>query len=433
VPKPVFPGSTRSGAMSWGPAGSTCKAGSVSDPRRFVIVGASLAGAKAAETLRKEGFEGSVALVGEEAQRPYERPPLSKEYLRGEAGPEKLYVHADGFYEAQGIDLRLSSSATALDAAQRIVTLASGERLGYDSLLLCTGARPRRLALPGAGLPGVYYLRDMESSATLREAIKAARRAVIVGAGWVGCEVAASARYLGAEVAVVETAQLPLHKVLGPEMGQFYRDVHRDHGVEMYLGVSPDAVVGSDAAEGVRLADGRTVAGDIVIVGIGAQPRAELAEQAGLETGNGVLTDEYLETSRPGVFAAGDVANSYHPLFGERVRLEHWSAARNQGPAAARNMLGRHEPYTRVPYFYSDQYDVGMEYSGHAPSWDEVIVRGDLEGRQFVAFWVKDGRVAAGMNVNIWDVSGQISELVASRRVVDTKKLADPDVSLASV
>jgi 3-phenylpropionate/trans-cinnamate dioxygenase ferredoxin reductase subunit len=405
----------------------------MSDPRRFVIVGASLAGAKAAETLRKEGFEGSVALVGEEPERPYERPPLSKEYLRGEAGPEKLYVHAEGFYEAQGIDLRLSSSVTSLDVGDQSVSLASGERLGYDSLLLCTGARPRRLALPGAELPGVYYLRDMASSATLREAIKAASRAVIVGAGWIGCEVAASARQLGAEVAIVEVAQLPLQKVLGPEMGQFYRNVHRDHGVEMHFGVAPEAVVGSAAAEGVRLADGRTVPGDIVIVGTGAEPRVELAEQGSLETGNGVLTDEYFETSRPGVFAAGDVANSFHPLFGERVRLEHWSAARNQGPAAARNMLGRHEPYTRVPYFYSDQYDVGMEYSGHAPSWDEVIIRGDVDGREFIAFWVKDGRVAAGMNVNIWDVSGQISDLVASRRPVGTKKLADPDVDLASL
>jgi len=405
----------------------------VSDPGRFVIVGASLAGAKAAETLRKEGFEGTVTLVGEEPERPYERPPLSKEYLRGEAGPEKLYVHADGFYEAQGIDLRLSSKVTSLDVGGQSVSLASGERLGYDSLLLCTGAKPRRLALPGAELPGVYYLRDMASSATLREAIKAARRAVVVGAGWIGCEVAASARQMGAEVAIVEVAQFPLQKVLGPEMGQFYRDVHGDHGVEMHFGVAPQTVVGSGTAEGVRLADGNVVPGDIVIVGIGAEPRAELAEQGGLQTGNGVLTDEYLETSRPGVFAAGDLANSLHPLFDERVRLEHWSAARNQGPAAARNMLGRHEAYTRVPYFYSDQYDVGMEYSGHAPSWDEVIIRGDVKGRQFIAFWVKDGRVAAGMNVNIWDVSGEISDLVASRRRVDTKKLADPDVSLANV
>jgi 3-phenylpropionate/trans-cinnamate dioxygenase ferredoxin reductase subunit len=425
VIRPVF----QAGAEWWG----TCKAGSVSDPRRFVIVGASLAGAKAAETLRKEGFEGSVALVGEEAERPYERPPLSKEFLRGEAGPEKLYVHADGFYEAQGIDLRLSSAVTSLDVGDQTVSLASGERLGYDSLLLCTGARPRRLALPGAELPGVYYLRDMASSVALREAIQAAGRAVIVGAGWIGCEVAASARQLGAEVAIVEMGPLPLQKVLGPEMGRFYRDVHRDHGVEMHFGVAPEAVVGSAAAEGVRLVDGRTVPGGIVIVGIGVEPRAELAAQGCLDTGNGVLTDEYLETSRPGIFAAGDVANSFHPLFGERVRLEHWSAARNQGPAAARNMLGRHEPYARVPYFYSDQYDVGMEYSGHAPSWDEVIFRGDLEAGEFIVFWVKDGRVAAGMNVNIWDVSGDISDLVASRRAVDTQKLADPEVSLPSV
>lgn len=420
--------------MLWGrDRARTWKAGGVSDLRRFVIVGASLAGAKAAEALRKEGFEGSVALLGEEPERPYERPPLSKEYLRGEAGPEKLYVHADGFYEAQGIDLRLSCSVTSLDVAERSVGLASGERFGYDSLLLCTGARPRRLALPGADLAGVYYLRDMASSGTLRNAIKAASRVVVVGAGWIGCEVAASARQLGAEVAMVEMAELPLQKVLGPELGRFYRDVHKDHGVEMHFGVAPEALVGSGAVEGVRLADGRTLPGDVVVVGVGAEPRAELAERAGLGTGNGVLTDEFLETSRPGVFAAGDVANAFHPLFGERVRLEHWSAARNQGPAAARNMLGRHEPYTRMPYFYSDQYDVGMEYSGHAPAWDEVVLRGDVAGRMFIAFWVKDGRVVAGMNVNIWDVSGDISDLVASRRPVDTKKLADPHVSLANV
>jgi 3-phenylpropionate/trans-cinnamate dioxygenase ferredoxin reductase component len=412
---------------------AACKAGVVSDPRRFVIVGASLAGAKAAESLRKEGFEGTVVLVGEEPERPYERPPLSKEFLRGEAGPEKLYVHADGFYEAKGIDLRLSMTATSLDVADRSVGLASGERLGYDSLLLCTGARPRRLLLPGADLAGVHYLRDMASSVALREAIKSASRVVVLGAGWIGCEVAASARQLGAEVAMVEVGRFPLHKALGPELGGFYRQVHRDHGVEEHFGVTPEALVGSGAVEGVQLTSGRTVAGDVVVVGIGAEPRTELAEQAGLGVGNGVLTDEYLETSVPGIFAAGDLANSFHPLFGERLRLEHWSAARNQGPVAARNMLGAREPYARVPYFYSDQYDVGMEYSGHAPSWDSVVFRGDVATRAFIAFWVKDGRVLAGMNVNIWEVSEQISELVASQRPVDMKKLADPEVSLASL
>ena len=370
-------------------------------------MGASLAGAKAAEALRKGGFEGAVTLIGEEGERPYERPPLSKEFLRGEAGPEKLFVHKDGYYDAVDIELRLGQKVMAIDVAGSAVVLASGERAPYTSLLLCTGARPRRLPLPGADLPGVHYLRDLASSAILRGAIERASRVAVVGAGWIGCEVAASARQLGAPVSMVEVAQFPLQKALGPELGRFYRDIHYDHGVDMHFGVEPEALIGSDAVEGVRLADGRTLPADVVVVGIGAVPRTELAEQAGIEVENGILTDEYLETSLRGVFAAGDVANSFHPLWGVQLRVEHWANARHQGPAAARNMLGRREPFSRVPYFYSDQYDVGMEYSGHAPEWDEVVFRGDVEAREFIAFWVKDGRVAAGMNVNIWDASGR--------------------------
>ena len=405
----------------------------MSDSRRFVIVGASLAGAKAAETLRRQGFEGGVTLIGEEGERPYERPPLSKEFLRGEAGPEKLFVHKEGYYDAVGIELRLGQKVTSIDLGANAVVLASGERVPYSSLLLSTGARPRRLPIAGAGLRGVHYLRDLASAAILRAAIEEASRVAVIGAGWVGCEVAASARQLGAAVSMVEVAELPLQKVLGSEVGRFYRDVHSDHGVEMHLGVEPEALVGSEFVEGVRLADGRTVPADVVVVGIGATPRTELAEQAGLGTKNGVLTDEYLETSRPGVFAAGDAANSFHPFFGARIRVEHWANARHQGPAAARNMLGRREPYARLPYFYSDQYDVSMEYSGYAPAWDEVVFRGDVASRTFVAFWVKDGRVAAGMNVNVWDVSAEISELVASRRPIDTKRLVDPDVPLDEI
>ena len=393
-------------------------------------MGASLAGAKAAEALRKGGFEGTVTLIGEEGERPYERPPLSKEFLRGEAGPEKLFVHKEGYYDAVGIELRLGQKVMAIDVADNAVVLASGQRAPYTSLLLCTGAWPRRLPLPGADLPGVHYLRDLASSAILRGAIERASRVAVIGAGWVGCEVAASARQLGAPVSMVEVAQFPLQKALGPELGRFYRDVHYDHGVDMHFGVAPEALVGSDAVEGVRLADGRTLPADVVVVGIGAVPRTELAEQAGIEVANGVLTDEYLATSLPGVFAAGDVANSFHPLWGVRLRVEHWANARHQGPAAARNMLGRREPFSRVPYFYSDQYDVGMEYSGYAPEWDEVVFRGDVEAREFIAFWLKDGRVAAGMNVNIWDASGEISKLVLSRRVINPIKLADPDVPL---
>jgi 3-phenylpropionate/trans-cinnamate dioxygenase ferredoxin reductase component len=403
------------------------------DSGRFVIVGASLAGAKAAETLRKDGFDGEVTLVGEEGERPYERPPLSKEFLRGEAGPEKLFVHKEGYYDAAGIELRLGQTVTAIDVDRHAVVLGSGERLPYTSLLLTMGARPRRVSLPGAELDGVHYLRTMASSATLREAIKGASRVAVIGAGWIGCEVAASARQMGAPVVMVELAPLPLQRVLGPEVGTFYRDVHAGNGVEMHFGVATESLVGPGPVEGVRLADGRTLPADVVVVGVGVAPATELAEKAGIEVQNGVVTDEFLQTSSPGIFAAGDLANAFHPLFGQRVRVEHWANARNQGPAAARNMLGKGRPYARVPYFYSDQYDVSMEYSGYAPVWDEVVFRGDVADRQFMAFWLKDGRVDAGMNVNIGDAAGKISDLVSSRRVVDKAKLADPDVSLAEV
>jgi len=400
---------------------------------RFVIVGASLAGAKAAEALRKDGFDGELTLIGEEGERPYERPPLSKEYLRGEAGPDKLFVHKEGYYDAAGIDMRLGQTVTSIDVGGHVVGLGSGERLPYTSLLLTTGASPRRLTVPGADLNGVYYLRTMANSATLRDAIKGASRVAVIGAGWIGCEVAASARQMGASVVMAELAPLPLLRVLGPEVGNFYRDLHADHGVELHFGVGTESLVGAGQVEGVCLADGRTLPADVVVVGVGVVPATELAEMAGIEVENGVVTDEFLQTSNPDIFAAGDVANAFHPLFGQRVRVEHWANARNQGPAAARNMLGKNRPYARVPYFYSDQYDVSMEYSGYAPAWDEVVIRGDVSSRVFMAFWLKDGRVDAGMNVNIMDAAGKISDLVSSRRVVDKTKLADPDVSLAEV
>jgi 3-phenylpropionate/trans-cinnamate dioxygenase ferredoxin reductase subunit len=398
-----------------------------------VIVGASLAGAKAAEALRKDGFDGELTLVGQEGERPYERPPLSKEYLRGEAGPDRLFVHKEGYYDAAQTELRLGQTVTDIDVAHQAVVLESGERLPYTSLLLTTGARPRRLSVPGADLGGVHYLRTMANSAALRDAIKGASRLAVIGAGWIGCEVAASARQMGAPVVMVELAPLPLQRVLGAEIGSFYRDLHADHGVEMYFGVGTESLVGSGEVEGVCLADGRTLPADVVVVGVGVAPETELAERAGIEVQNGVVTDEFLQTSSPGIFAAGDLANAFHPLFGQRVRVEHWANARNQGPAAARNMLGKNRPYGRVPYFYSDQYDVSMEYSGFAPAWDEVVIRGEVASRQFMAFWLKDGRVDAGMNVNIGDAAGKISDLVSSRRVVDRAKLADPDVSLAEV
>jgi 3-phenylpropionate/trans-cinnamate dioxygenase ferredoxin reductase subunit len=405
----------------------------MNEERTFVIVGASLAGAKAAETLRGEGFAGRLVLIGEEPVRPYERPPLSKAYLRGEVGPDKAFVHGEGFYDEHDIDLRLSTVVAEIDVASNEVVLESGERIGFDTLLLTTGAAPRYLTVPGADLDGVHYLRTMADSDRLQTAICAASQMVVIGAGWIGCEVAASAREIGTEVSMIEFGALPLERVLGPELGRFYRDVHADHGVDMHFGVGVSELRGGSRVEEVVLTEGRVIPADLVVAGIGVTPRIALAEQAGLEIDNGVVTDEWLTTSVPNVFAAGDVANAWHPVLGRRVRLEHWSSALNQGPVAARNMLGIKSAYEKIPYFFSDQYDVGMEYSGLAVDWDEVIFRGDPKTSAFVAFWLKDGRLAAGMNVNVWDVADPISRIVASRQPVDPALLRDPDVDLSSL
>ena len=398
----------------------------------FVIAGGGLAGAKAAETLREEGFSGRVVMVGSEAERPYERPPLSKDYLRGEA-EAKPYVHDEAFYAEHDIELVTSMTVERVDPAASEVVLAGGETLGFDRLLLATGARPRRIALPGAELDGVLTLRTIEDSEAIRARVESGGRLVTIGAGWIGCEVAASARQRGCDVTILDMAQLPLERVLGAELGAIYRDIHADHGVRFIGGAAIEAIEGNGSVTAVRLAGGRRIEADFVVIGIGVEPRTELAEAAGIATGNGILVDEQLQTSAPGVFAAGDVANAGHPFYGARIRVEHWANALNQGPAAARNMLGRAEPYDRIPYFYSDQYDVGMEYAGYATAWDEVVFRGDPERREFVAFWLQDKRVLAGMNVNVWDVNEHIQELVRASRPVDVRRLTDPDVPLEDV
>jgi 3-phenylpropionate/trans-cinnamate dioxygenase ferredoxin reductase component len=398
-----------------------------------VIVGASLAGAKAAETLRSEGFDGRIVLIGAEHERPYERPPLSKDYLRGDADRETVYVHDGRFYEEQDIDLRLGRTATSLDTSNRELELDDGERLLYDRLLLTTGAEPRRLDIPGAELDGVLYLRSVGDSDALRERLNYGGAVVVVGAGWIGAEVAASARQRGLDVTVIETASVPLERVLGAELGAFYRDVHTGNGVQMLLRTGVEAFEGETAVQRVRTSDGRELDCDLVVVGVGVQPRTGLAAQAGLAVDNGILVDERLQTSAPGVFAAGDVANLHHPFYGERIRVEHWANALNQGPAAARNMLGRATAYERLPYFFSDQYDVGMEYSGFARSWDRVVFRGDPASREFIAFWLVEDRVVAGMNVNVWDVNDDVQALIRERVAVDDRRLANPDVPLAEV
>jgi 3-phenylpropionate/trans-cinnamate dioxygenase ferredoxin reductase subunit len=395
-----------------------------------VIVGASLAGAKAAETLREEGFEGRVVLVGAEEERPYERPPLSKDYLRGEVGRDKVYVHGENFYAERDIELQLGRTAVRLDTHNFELELDGGERLSYDRLLLTTGAEPRRLSVPGAELDGVLYLRSVRDSDALRERLDRGGAVVVVGAGWIGAEVAASARQRGLDVTVIEPASVPLERVLGKEIGAVYGEIHVDHGVRMLMGTGVEAFEGDGAVERVRTSDGRLIDCDFVVVGVGVQPRTALAADAGLAIWDGVFVDERLRTNARGVFAAGDVANAQHPFYDEPIRVEHWANALNQAPAAARNMLGQSVPYDRLPYFFSDQFDVGMEYSGLARGCDRVVVRGDPAEREFVAFWMFQDRVMAGMNVNVWDVTDPIRRLIGERIPVSDRQLADTDLPL---
>jgi 3-phenylpropionate/trans-cinnamate dioxygenase ferredoxin reductase subunit len=399
----------------------------------YVVVGASLTGAKAAETLRAEGFDGRLVLIGAEHERPYERPPLSKDYLRGEAGRETIYVHDEGFYAEHDIELQLGCRATSLDTAKNELALDEGERLRYDRLLLATGSEPRRLQIPGSELDGVLYLRSVEDSDVLRERLDRGGTVVVIGAGWIGSEVAASARQRGLEVTLLEPMGVPLQRVLGDEVGGIYRDIHTEHGVQMLLGTAVEAFEGTTSVQRVRTSDGRELECDFVVVGVGAQPCVELAGHAGIAVDNGILVDEHLQTSVPGVFAAGDVANALHPFYGERVRVEHWANGLHQGPVAARTMLGRADVYDRLPYFFSDQYEVGMEYSGFARAWDRVVLRGDPGRREFIAFWMSGTRVIAGMNVNVWDVTEPIQRLIGERVAVDDRALADPSIPLTEL
>jgi 3-phenylpropionate/trans-cinnamate dioxygenase ferredoxin reductase subunit len=404
----------------------------VANDQTLAIVGAALTGAKAAETLRDEGFDGRIVLVGAESERPYERPPLSKEYLRRET-TDKPYVHDEGYYEDNDIELRTSTEVESIHPGESKIALAGGERVHFDKLLLATGAEPRRLDVPGSDLDGVLYLRRVADSDAIAERIEAGGKLVTIGAGWIGAEVAASARTKGCDVTILEMASLPLERVLGPELGAVYRDIHTDHGVELLTETTLEGFEGSGSVRSVRTTDGRSIDADFVVVGIGVVPRTQLAEAAGLEIRNGVVTTERLETSAASIYAAGDVANALNPFYGEHIRIEHWANALNQGPAAARNMLGQVSPYDNIPYFFSDQYDVGMEYAGYATDWDEVVFRGNVDAREFIAFWVAGGRVVAGMNVNVWDVIDDIQALIRSKATVDRGRLEDPDVPLGDL
>ncbi|MDT0572925.1 FAD-dependent oxidoreductase [Streptomyces sp. DSM 3412] len=412
----------------------------------FVIVGGGLAGAKAAETLRAEGFTGRVILICDERDHPYERPPLSKGYLLGKEERDSVFVHEPSWYARNDIELHLGQTVDAIDRTARTVRFGDdGTLVHYDKLLIATGAEPRRLDIPGTDLAGVHHLRRLAHAERLKGVLAALGRdnghLVVAGAGWIGLEVAAAAREYGAEVTVVEPESTPLYGVLGPELGNLFAELHRERGVRFHFGAKLTEIVGQDGMVlAARTDTGEEHPAHDVLAAIGAAPRIGLAEAAGLEIadrahGGGIVVDAGLRTSDPAVYAAGDVVSFPHALFDTRLRVEHWANALNGGPAAARSMLGKDVTYDRVPYFFSDQYDLGMEYSGWAPpgSYDQVLIRGDAGKREFVAFWVKEGRVLAGMNVNVWDVTEPIQKLIRSRARVDVDALSNPQVPLESL
>ncbi|WP_027499861.1 NAD(P)/FAD-dependent oxidoreductase [Rhodococcus sp. UNC363MFTsu5.1] len=409
----------------------------MSPNRTFVIVGGGLAGAKTAEALREKDFDGAIVLLSEEDHLPYERPPLSKEHVAGKKALADFTVHHGDWYRDHHVDLRLGTTATALDRGAHEVRLPDGSTLGYDKLALATGSRSRRPPIPGSDAAGVHYLRTIEESDGLIDALAANSRLVVIGAGWIGLEVAAQARERGVVVTVVEAAALPLLGSLGPEMGTVFAELHREHGVDLHFEATVEEIT-TDAGRvtGVRLGTGAALPADAVLVAVGAQPNVELAEQAGLAVDGGVLVDAALTTSDPDIVAVGDIAAQQHPVLGTRIRVEHWANALNQPAVAAATMLGKPAEYTNLPYFFTDQYDLGMEYVGYAPTggYDSLVVRGDVTRREFVAFWLGgDNRVLAGMNVNVWDVTDAVKHLITAGEPVDPARLADPSTPLDQI
>jgi 3-phenylpropionate/trans-cinnamate dioxygenase ferredoxin reductase subunit len=408
----------------------------MSDPRTFAVVGAGLAGAKAAEALRTEGFDGRIVLLGAEPHRPYERPPLSKGYLQGSSERDTVYVHPPEWYTEHQIELRLDTPVHAIDRRAHELVTGDGSRLRYDKLLLSTGATPRRLPVPGADRAGVRYLRSLDDSDHLRSAFRPAAKVVIIGGGWIGLETAAAARTAGAEVTVIERAQLPLLRVLGPRVAQVFADLHRDHGVDLRCDTAVTAVQSAagdpSSAGAVLLSDGTELEADVIVVGIGVTPNVELARSCGLNVDDGILVSRDLVTSDDDILAAGDVANAYHPLLRRQLRVEHWANALHQPVVAAQTMLGQSASYVRQPYFFTDQYDLGMEYTGYADpdGHDQVVIRGDVERREFIAFWLDGGRLTAAMNVNVRESTEPIQELISSGVQVDAGRLTNLDVPL---
>jgi 3-phenylpropionate/trans-cinnamate dioxygenase ferredoxin reductase subunit len=396
----------------------------------IAIVGANLAGGRAAEALREQGFDGRLVLVGAEPQRPYERPPLSKEYLWGETTEDRIYLRPPEFYAEQRIELWLGVRASRLEPASHVLELDDGRRLTYDGLLIATGASPRRLSIPGADLDGVVYLRTVDDARELLRRMGAARRVVIVGAGFIGAEVAAACRRAGLEVVALEAAPVPLERALGREVGRIYAEIHRAHGVDLQTGESVAALRGHGAVEQVVTASGAAFECDFAVIGVGVAPEVGWLAGSGVELQNGVLVDEFCRTNVPGVYAAGDVANWWHPTLGERLRVEHFDNAQNQGVAAARNMLGQREPYAPVPYFWSDQYGLSLQYVGHASGQDQVVLRGRVDDSSWSAFFLRDGRLRAALAVNRFKDLSAARQLIARQTAVEPGQLADEGVDL---
>jgi 3-phenylpropionate/trans-cinnamate dioxygenase ferredoxin reductase component len=402
-------------------------------PPTFVIVGASLAGGTAAATLRQDGFEGDVLLIGAEPQPPYERPPLSKGYLRGELPFEKALVRPAGFYEQNKIATCFGVRATRVSLAERTVYLDAGRSVHYDKLLIATGVRNRRPRIPGQDLSGVFDVRSVNDADALRSRIVSRGKALVIGMGFIGCEVAASLRQMGVEVISIDPSPTPLFRVLGERVGQVMAATHRDHGVDTIFDDVATRFEGNGRIERIVTKRGRRIDCDFAVVGVGVEPVIDFIVGSGIEIDNGILVDEYCRTNVDGIYAAGDVANHYHPVFNRRMRVEHWQNAMQQGAAAARSMLGNGKPYDAVHWFWSDQYDVNLQYAGFHREVDEIVVRGNLDAREFVAFYLNQGRIDAVVALNRGKDVRRVMPLIKARRTVDARQLGDEDVDLRSV
>jgi 3-phenylpropionate/trans-cinnamate dioxygenase ferredoxin reductase subunit len=397
--------------------------------RTSVVIGANLAGGRAVETLRSEGFDGRIVLIGDEPDRPYERPPLSKEVVRSETPADEVFLRPASFYTEQEIELRLGVRATALDPAGS-VTLADGETIGFDSCLLATGGRVRTLDVPGAELDGVHYLRTLADASTLAAALASRPRVVVVGAGFIGAEFAASARTVGCDVVIIEVLDVPLRRVLGEEIGETYAQIHRDNGVDLRLGEGVERIEGNVRVEAVVGTSSTRYPADLVVIGVGIVPNVELAQDAGITCDNGIVVDDHCRTSHPNVFAAGDVANRPDDYSGGRIRTEHFQNAQNQGPAAARSMLGIEAPFQEVPWFWSDQYDVNLQMLGYTSPDVDKIIRGNFEQRDAIAFFLHGDLVIAAIAMNRGKDVSVTRRLIERKVSVDRKRLGDEDVPL---